>query len=185
MQALPASRGEFFSEMGDLVRQSQLGDVAAFEAIYRRHVGRVYGLCLRLARDPGRAEELVQEVFLRVWERGDPSRSEPEFGAWIRRVAINLSLSDARAKGRRARLETPVEDPDEWTPSSAGPEPGKGLDLERAIAQLPPSARRVLVLHDVEGYKHEEIGRMLGLSTGTSKSQLHRARRALREALRQ
>jgi RNA polymerase sigma-70 factor (ECF subfamily) len=184
MQAWPVSRGEFFSEMGDQVRQTQMGDVAAFEALYRRHVGRVYGLCLRLARDPGRAEELVQEVFLRVWERGDPSRSEPEFDAWIRRVAINLALSDVRAKGRRTRLETPVEDPDQWTPSSVGPEPGKRLDLERAIEQLPTSARRVLVLHDVEGYRHEEIGRMLGSSTGTSKSQLHRARRALREALK-
>ena len=170
--------------MEDLVRQAQRGDRVAFESLYRQHVGRVFAVCRRLAGDVGRAEEFTQEAFLRAWSRLDTFRPGTNFGAWLCKVAVNVVLSDRRAVGRRTRWERPVADPDHWDP----PAPPSGaigrLDLEKAIAGLPPGARAVFVLHDVEGLRHAEIARHLGVATGTSKAQLHRARRLLREALK-
>jgi RNA polymerase sigma-70 factor (ECF subfamily) len=183
MQAYPLDRGEFRADMEDLVRRAQEGDRAAFEALYRQQVGRVYALCRRMAGDPQRAEELTQEAFIRAWERLETYRPGTRFGAWLSKVAVNVVLSDRRSRGRRSRREYPVDDPDHWDPPSGRSSPNARMDLEQAIAGLPDGARNVFVLHDVEGYRHEEIGRALGLATGTSKSQLHRARRLLREAL--
>ncbi len=183
MQAYPASRREGWSRMDEASRAEERGEVAGFEDLYRRHVGRVYALCRRICGDPGRAEELVQEVFLRAWKHRESAHQGDGYAGWICRVAINVAISDNRSRGRRSRRELLVEDPDSWNRTPRRTTPGTGLDLEKAIAALPPGARKIFVLHDVEGYRHQEIGRILGLSSGTTKAQLHRARKLLREAL--
>ena len=183
MQAWPISQEGIGFEMGQRVRQAVLPGVEAFEALYRRHVGRVYAICRRLSGDSARAEELAQEVFIKAWTHLDSSRPAGAIAAWLGRCAINLALSDNRARRRRSRREEPVDDPERWDPPSRRPGPGAGLDLERAIDQLPPGARTVFVMHDVEGFRHGEIADMLGLSPGTTKAQLHRARRLLRGIL--
>jgi len=168
----------------ELVRRAAEGEVAAYESLYRAHVGRVHALCLRMCRDRSEAEELVQDVFVRVWERLGSFRGESAFATWLHRVAVNTVIEALRAKGRwRERLADavdPADIPDDAFQQLAGVD----LDLERAIATLPPRARLVFVLHDIEGYRHEEIAGLLDVATGTSKSQLHRARKLLREALR-
>jgi len=169
--------------MVDLLEAAQQGDVAAFEAIYRRHVGWVYSLCRRMAGDAGRAEELTQEAFLRAWRFLASCPAEEALPGWLCRVAIHVVLSDNRKLRRRFWREVPAGDgalPERGAPAGT---PGLALDLERAITRLPAGARQVFVLHDVEGFRHEEIGKLLGLSPGTSKAQLHRARRLLKEAL--
>lgn len=165
-----------------LVRRASAGDAEAFGALYRAHAGRVYALCLRLEGDAARATELTQDVFVRAWERLGGFRGESAFGTWLHRLAVNVVLQDRRAAWRRERRVQPVEAPErlEAAAPASGAEP---LDLERAIAALPPGARAVFVLHDVEGYGHAEIAAMTGIAEGTSKAQLFRARRLLREAL--
>lgn len=166
-----------------LVRRARQGDLVAYEALYRVHAGRVYAVCLRLAGDAARAEDLTQRAFVRAWQRLSSFREEAAFGTWLHRLAVNLALDELRAEQRRA--ERTAEAGEVYALSEArrtGPE--RGMDLERAIAQLPDRARAVLVLHDIEGWKHADIARHLGVTTGTTKSQLHRARRLLREALR-
>lgn len=168
-----------------LVRSAQGGDVGAFETLYRKFVPRVYGLCLRMVADPTTAEELTQEAFVRVWEKLDMFRGNRPFAPWLLTVATNVVLSDRRKYRRKDGREAGTE-PDvlarvpEVRPSHRG---GTGVDLERAIASLPEGARRVFVLHDIEGYRHDEIAGMMGIATGTTKAQLHRARRMLREVL--
>lgn len=153
------------------------GDRRAFERLYRRHGQRVFALCLRMTADRALAEELVQDVFVRVWHKLGTFRGDAAFGSWLHRVAVNVVL------GRPARpLETGNEALLHEAPARAVPV-GDRLDLEGAIAGLPEGARRVFVLHDVEGYTHEEIGMLLGITSGGSKAQLHRARLLLREAL--
>ncbi len=166
--------------VGDLaVARARSGDLAAFEELYRRHVGRVYGLCLRMTADPARAEDQTQETFVRAWNKIGSYRGESHFSAWLCRVAVNVVRSDRRAHGRREARELPFEEGAARPPMHAA-----ALDLERAIGSLPDGARRVFVMHDVEGYRHGEIADLLAVSVGTSKSQLHRARKLLREALR-
>lgn len=163
------------------VEQARSGSRDAFERLYRRHVGRVYALCLRMTADPARAEEGTQETFIRAWRKLESLRGANEFGAWLRRVAVNVVLGDDRMRRRRRGREEPFGERDR--PAMAAAPAAAGLDLERAIAGLPTGARRVFVLHDVEGYGHPEIAEMMGVAAGTSKAQLHRARRLLREAL--
>jgi RNA polymerase sigma-70 factor (ECF subfamily) len=166
----------------DLVRRAQSGDTDAFGLLYRRHAGRVYALCLRIEGDVTRAEELTQDVFVRAWERLPGFRGESAFGTWLHRLAVNVVLADRRAAWRRDRRVLAVESPGELeTPREA--DPALALDLEAAIASLPAGARTVLVLHDLEGYQHAEIAAMTGIAEGTSKAQLFRARRLLRERL--
>jgi RNA polymerase sigma-70 factor (ECF subfamily) len=161
------------------VRGARQGDRTSFERLYRRHVGRVHGLCLRLTRNAAEAEEMTQEVFVRAWSHMDRIRDAAHFAAWLRTVATNLAINERRSL---ARWGAPQELPDE-PPARDLPLPGASADLEDAIRELPPSARTIFVLHDVYGFKHREIARMTGLQTGTTKAQLHRARRRLREAL--
>ncbi len=168
--------------MSDPLRLAQQGDQDAFGQLYRLHAGRVYALCLRMAGDAAEARRLTQDVFVRVWERLRSFRGDSAFTSWLHRLAVNVVLADRRAAGRRQGREAPAGDatPDGaaregWTPEH--------LDLERAIAALPPGARAVFVLYDIEGYGHEEIASMTGIAVGTSKAQLHRARRLLRKAL--
>jgi RNA polymerase sigma-70 factor (ECF subfamily) len=184
MQALADRMGEMEPAMVELLDEAQRGDVAAFEALYRRHVGRVHALCWRLAGDAGRAEELTQEVFLRAWKHLGTCPNGDALAGWLCQLAIHVVLSDNRKLRRRFRRESPSVDGILQDRGSAPGTPGLALDLERAIARLPPGAKQVFVLHDVEGFRHEEIGKLLGLSAGTSKAQLHRARRLLKEALK-
>jgi len=171
------------AEMPDQVRRAQEGDVHAFEALYREHVGRIYGLCLRISGNPALAEDLTQEAFIRAWTRLETFQVGTRFAAWLSKVAVNVALGDRRARGRRSKREAPVDDPDQWDPPARQSTPSEGMDLERAIAALPDGARKIFVLYDIEGFQHQEIADMLGLSSGTSKAQLHRARRLLRKAL--
>ena len=168
-----------------LVSRARAGDVAAFEALYRQNIGRIYALCLRLAGDPGVAEECAQEAFVMAWQKLDGFRGESAFSSWLYRIAVNTVLGSFRRQGRRDRHVRAVDE-DEWEriPDGAA-DTGIGMDLEAAIATLPEGARTIFVLHDVEGHRHEEISQMTGLAVGTSKAQLHRARRLLRERLEQ
>jgi RNA polymerase sigma-70 factor (ECF subfamily) len=173
----------------DVISRAAAGDRQAFEGIYREHVGRVYALCVRMAGDRGAAEELTQDVFVRAWEKLSLFRGESAFSTWLHRLAVNVVLHHRKTDGVRRSRFSSEEDPDVAVAAdgsgirqrSVGP--GDRMDLEAAIAGLPPGARRVFVLHDVEGYKHEEIAGMLGITAGGSKAQLHRARLLLREAL--
>ena len=162
---------------------SESPDPQAFERIYRDNSGRVYALCLRMTGDASRAGELTQDVFVRAWKKLGSFRGDGEVAGWLRKIAVNLVLNAVRSdRRRRARVET-VESPELWERPGRPASPETRIALERAIAALPDGARTVFVLHDVEGYKHEEIARMTGTAVGTTKAQLHRARKLLGEAI--
>jgi len=170
----------------DDVALAARGDRRAFERVYRAHVDRVFTLCVRMTGERGRAEELTQDVFVRVWEKLDSFRGESAFSSWLHRMAVNVVLNDRQSeKRRREKHDDGIEDMDVLAYSDARPlpVPGLSLDLEAAIAALPPGAKKVFVLHDVEGYTHEEIAAQMGVTAGGCKAQLHRARMLLREAL--
>jgi RNA polymerase sigma-70 factor, ECF subfamily len=167
----------------DVVRRAQQGDQAAFQALYREHVGRVYALCLRLTADREEAEGLTQDAFARAWERLASFRGESAFSSWLYRLTVNVVFLSQRTERRRAARVVTVEDPASLERRGTGPPAGLAIDLERAMARLPPGAREVFVLHDVEGYRHEEIAELTGIAVGTSKAQLFRARRLLRDML--
>jgi RNA polymerase sigma-70 factor (ECF subfamily) len=168
---------------GDL-RDARLafeGDVRAFERLYRGHAARVHGLARRMVGHE-EADELTQDVFVRAWEKLGTFRGEAAFGTWIHRVAINVMLARQQARKRdRGRFEG--DDAGIEAASTAPRETEASIDLEAALASLPDGARRVFVLHDVEGYKHHEIAELLEITVGTSKSQLHRARMLMRDQL--
>lgn len=169
----------------DDVALAAQGDTGAFERVYRSHLGRVYNLARRMA-GPEAADELAQDIFVRVWQKLHTFRGESSFATWLHRLAVNVIVERFRALGAaRDRFLADSEGTLERLPGS-----GAGatrfdarLDLDAAVKRLPPGARAVFILHDVEGYRHEEIGEMLGVSIGTSKSQLHRARMTLRSHL--
>ena len=165
-----------------LVRRSAAGDTRAFEQLYRSHVGRVHGAILRLVgMDRARAEELTQEAFVRAWQKLSSFRHESAFSTWLYRLGVNTALMELRGRREAENVD------DAALEYAAGGEvpfcAGERGDLERAVSALPPRARAVLVLHDVEGWKHEEIGAELGMATGSSKAHLHLARGLLRRAL--
>lgn len=171
--------------VNETVRRAQQGDQLAFRTLYQEHVGRVYALCLRLSGNPAEAEEHAQDVFVRVWERLGSFRGESALSTWLHRLTVNVVLHARRSAGRRANRVRLAEDPLEL---DAVPAPGpagsaQADDLGQAIARLPAGARMVFVLHDVEGYQHDEIAGLLEIAEGTSKAQLFRARRLLREML--
>lgn len=160
------------------------GDRRAFERLYRSHVNRVFAVCARMVNDRSQAEELTQDVFVRAWDKLSLFRGDAAFGTWLHRLAVNVVLNARKSEGRqRSRFDGDGDVIDDLPQGSAVSLPGASIDLEVAIARLPPGARRVFVLHDVEGYKHEEIAEMLGITSGGSKAQLHRARHLLRETL--
>jgi RNA polymerase sigma-70 factor, ECF subfamily len=166
-----------------IVRDAQTRDMRAFERLYRTHVGRVHAICLRMTANATRAEELTQKTFLTVWQKLPLFRWESAFTSWLHRVAVNTVLADLRAEYRRTQRVFTTEDPGIFETPRNSPPAGIRLDLEQAIALLPAQARTVFVLHDVEGWQHNEIAGQLGIATGTSKAQLHRARKLLQEAL--
>jgi RNA polymerase sigma-70 factor (ECF subfamily) len=168
-----------------LVRAAGRGDAKAFETLYRRHSRRVYAVVWRLSGGQvARAEDLVQEAFIRAWQALPAFRFESAFSTWLHRLAVNTALMDIRSRSGGEDRETddsalatlPSHD-------TAGQRTRERIDLERAVATLPERARAVLVLHDVEGWKHEEIATELGMAVGSSKAQLHRARNLLRARL--
>lgn len=158
------------------------GDTRAYERLYRRHVGRVHGLARRMLGST-EADEATQDVFVRAWSKLGTFRGESSFGTWLYRLALNVMLN------RRGAIALDRSRHDDGDDDLAAVPAGGGatdlaLDFETAIRLLPRGARQVFVLHDVEGYRHDEIGTMLGIATGTSKARLHRARMLLREHLR-
>jgi len=184
MHAVPGDTATLTDPMdGSLVALARAGDAGAFERLYRENVSRVYALCLRLSGDVAHAEELTQDVFVRAWEKLSTFRGESAFSTWLHRLAVNLVLGDRRAEGRRRNhlSAQPVDEMELATPRTAAP--GMAMDLEDAIQGLPPAARTVFVMHEIEGYAHEEIARLTGRAEGTSKALLHRARKQLREVL--
>ena len=159
------------------------GDAAAFERVYHAHVPRVHGLARRMAGSDA-ADELTQDVFVRAWQKLGTFRGESSFGTWLHRLAVNVIVERFRSLGvARDRFLSDSESALEVAAAPPRSRPDLGMDLQAAIERLPPGARTVFVLHDVEGYRHEEIAGMLGVSAGTSKSQLHRARQTLKAAL--
>jgi RNA polymerase sigma-70 factor (ECF subfamily) len=156
----------------------------AFEQLYRASVGRVHGLCLRMCGSACLAEELTQETFIRAWTKLDTFGGRSAFSTWLHRLAVNVVLGHSRVRSRREERERPLESTAGAEPAPSQRRPEEAVDLERAIAALPDGARKVFVLHDIEGYRHREIARLAGIAVGTSKAQLHRARSLLRDALR-
>ena len=171
-----------------LARLASSGDESAFERLYRAHSPRVFALCLRLSGSRQRATDLTQDVFVQVWRRLSSWRGDSALSSWIYRLTVNLVLSNVRGEQRRQKHEMTEDDHEDsgqqqdvgiTRPASVA----EAIDLERAIALLPAGARTVFVLHDVEGYRHEEIAKMTGTAEGTCRAQLHRARKLLIEAL--
>lgn len=169
--------------MSDLVARAQAGDEDAFASLYRTHVGRVHALCLRMAGDAHAAGELTQDVFIRAWEALPGFRGDSALGSWLHRLAVNVFLGNTRTNSRREKRVMLAAEPGLLERPQESGSPGLGMDLEQAIAALPERARLIFVLHDVEGYQHEEIAQMAGIASGTSKAQLFRARRLLRKSL--
>lgn len=177
-----------------LARRVSSGDEPAFEELYRTYSPRVYALCLRMSDSRARAAELTQDVFVHLWQRIGTYRGDSALSSWIHRVTVNLVLSHVRGEQRRLNHEVPSEDEVGESQDHGSVQPRRqgsvrpasvleAVDLERAIAALPAGARTVFVLHDVEGYQHDEIARMTGTAEGTCRAQLHRARTLLMEAL--
>ena len=160
------------------VRRAARGDESAFARLYRRHVARVHTLVRRMA-GPDAADDITQDIFIRAWDKLPSFRAESAFGTWLHRLAVNVVLSRRRSE-QSERSWILDDDAPLGTAAGRNPYPGIALDLESAIARLPEGARQVFVLHDVEGWTHEEIALQFGLVPGTSKSQLSRARGRMR-----
>jgi len=170
------------SDEESLIARAQRGDTGAFETLYHANANRLFTLCLRMTGDRARATELLQDVFVRIWERLGTYRGDAAFSTWAHRLAVNTILESERKDARREARVTYDERPD-----IGGPSDGidTRIDLDTAMAKLTPALRRVFVLHDMEGYQHNEIARMTGTAEGTLRAQLHHARQRLIEVLRE
>ncbi len=162
-------------------RLAAAGDRVAFERLYRRHVGRIHSLARRMVGSE-EADDATQDAFIRAWEKLGTFRGDAAFGTWLHRLAVNVMLA-ARSAAARSERRLVADAAAAERPDRRREDPGTRVDFEAAIATLPPGAREVFVLHDVEGFKHREIAALLGVTAGTSKAQLHRARMALRAYL--
>jgi len=184
------SQGDKLSE-AEAIERAKQGDEEAFEALYRLHKRRVYSLCLRMTANTATAEDLTQEAFLQLFRKIGTFRGESAFSTWLHRMAVNVVLMQLRKKGLPLiSLEETMETEEESPKKEPGAEDVRlagsinRIQLEQAIGDLPPGYRMVFLLHDVEGYEHNEIAEMVGCSIGNSKSQLHKARMKLRELLK-
>ena len=164
-----------------MIERASSGELDAFEQLYRRYARQVYGTCRRLLDTDQDAEEMTQRVFLKAWERLSSFEARSRLATWLRRIAVNLVIDQKRSLWRE-QLQASADESAPLRATSTQQAP-LALDLERALRRLPDGARRVLVLHDVEGYTHAEVAGLLGVSVGTTKTQLFRARRAIREWL--
>lgn len=171
-------------EVEDLVIAAQQGDQRAFQRLYQCHHQRIYALCLRMVgRDADLAMTLVQDAFVRAWDKLSQFQGKAKFSTWLHRLTVNVILSDIRARKRRFEAEQKLGELDGDNSHPDSSQSAQLRDVERAIAQLPERARHILVLVDVEGYKHKEVAGMLDIAVGTSKAQLSRAREMLRDVL--
>jgi RNA polymerase sigma-70 factor (ECF subfamily) len=168
-----------------LVAAARKGDMKAFERLYRLHSGKVMGLCLRMTRRRDVAEDCVQQTFIRAWRSLAAFEGRSAFGTWLHRIAVNEVLTHQRNHGTRAESDDDAVADAQDTPveSHRDYDAGEVMDVERALATLPPGSRHVVVLQTVYGYSHEEVADMLGIAVGTCKAQLHRGRRLLRERM--
>jgi RNA polymerase sigma-70 factor, ECF subfamily len=178
----------------EAIRLAQAGDAAAFEFLYHLHSRRVYALCLRMVNNPSDAEDLMQEAFLQLFRKIGTFRGESAFSTWLHRMTVNVVLMRLRKKSLPVASLEETTDPDDET---GGPRKDIGapdlrlsgavdrVNLERSVEKLPPGYRTVFVLHDVQGYEHNEIADIMGCSVGNSKSQLHKARTRLRDLLQE
>jgi RNA polymerase sigma-70 factor, ECF subfamily len=179
-----STMGEDKAAALDSIQRAQSGDVDAFERLYREHSGRIFALCLRLeAGDSTMATELMQDVFIKAWRRLATFRGDCAFSSWLHRLAVNTMLENARGDRRRIARVLPMDDMSRLAGAAKSSGIELKMDMENAIASLPKGARLAFVLHDVEGFQHQEIAEQLSVSVGTVKAQLHRARRLLRERL--
>jgi RNA polymerase sigma-70 factor, ECF subfamily len=183
-------QGDGLSE-AEAIERAKQGNAEAFEVLYHLHKRRVYSLCLRMTANTAEAEDLTQEAFLQLFRKIGTFRGESAFSTWLHRMAVNVVLMHLRKKGLPV---VPLEETVETEEESPKKEPGAPdallagavdrLELQRAVDALPPGYRTIFVLHDVEGFEHNEIAEMVGCSIGNSKSQLHKARLKLRNSLR-
>jgi RNA polymerase sigma-70 factor (ECF subfamily) len=168
----------------ELVARCRAGDSDAFEALYREHSPRLYALARRMTGSPHEGEDLLQDIFLQVYRKLDSYRGDAALGTWLYRLAIRQCLDFLRSRqGRMRAASNPIEDEGAYLPSMRET-PGARIDIERALARLPDGCRIAFVLHDVEGLEHKQIAEVLGVSEGTSKSQVFKARMKLRAMLR-
>ena len=183
-------RDQAISE-AEAIERAKQGDAQAFEVLYSLHKRRVYSLCLRMTANTAAAEDLTQEAFLQLFRKIATFRGESAFSTWLHRMAVNVVLMQLRKKGlpvvpledtMETEEETPRKELGALDPALAGSV--DRLQLQRAVEALPPGYRMIFLLHDVEGYEHNEIAGMVGCSIGNSKSQLHKARMKLRDLLK-
>ena len=168
----------------ELVARARAGDLDAFEAIYRGYSGGVYALCLRLSAGvQSDATELLQDVFVRAWRGMGSFRGDSALKSWLHRLAVNAMLERARGNSRRLARVIPINEDESFDAPATIEDPDLRMDLESAIARLPEGARIAFVLHDIEGYQHQEIAAQLGVATGTIKAQVHRAHKLLMKTL--
>jgi len=157
------------------------GDQSAFERLYRTHVARIHSLTRRMLGSH-EADEVTQDIFVRTWQKLGQFRGDAAFTTWLHRLAVNVVIE--RRRSYAIQRERMSDDPDVLEALPVAPvRADQRVDFERAIEQLPPGAREIFVLHDIEGYKHREIASTLGIASGTSKRQLHRARMLMRQYL--
>lgn len=182
-QHMVAATQPSLGEETAFIRRAQQSDSRAFEELYRMHVDKVYGLCLRMTGNVSEAEDCVQEAFIQAWNKLSKFRGDSAFGTWLHRIAVNAVLGRMRkSKREQDRIQAAAE----ISPSPASFEDDGNLrDLSNAVDRLPEGARHVFVLSGIYGYSHEEASRMLGIAVGTSKAQLHRARRLLAQQLKE
>jgi RNA polymerase sigma-70 factor, ECF subfamily len=166
-----------------LVESAKRGSKAAFETLYRNHVGKVYGLCLRMTANRATAEDCTQEAFIQAWRSLPAFESRSAFGTWLHRIAVNAVLAQARRRRERLGADASAEDEAVALADPMAGDAGTVLDLEAGMRRLPAGARQALVLVGLYGYSHEEAAQMLGIAVGTCKSQVHRARQLLGERL--
>jgi RNA polymerase sigma-70 factor, ECF subfamily len=172
----------------DLTRMVADGNITAFEEIYKRHHRRTYNLCLRMTQNPSEAEDLTQEVYIQIYRKSGSFRGDSAFSTWLHRLTVNQVLMHFRR--RSFKNERTTEDGEMPEPVIAQSETGRKsplldrIDIDNAVEQLPAGYKIIFILHDIEGFDHEEISRKIGVSVGTSKSQLHKARLKMRKLLK-
>jgi RNA polymerase sigma-70 factor, ECF subfamily len=168
----------------ELVFQAKAGSHAAFEALYRMHLGHVYGICMRILSDRSRAEEVTQKIFIQTWMKLQSFRGESRFSSWLYRISVNMILDQLKLVGGKNDVDVRNKETILIDPPSFKPAHNLRLDLNNAIDSLPRQARIIFVMHDIAGYTHDEIAESMKLAPGTCKAQLSRARRILREVLK-
>jgi RNA polymerase sigma-70 factor (ECF subfamily) len=165
----------------ELLTRCRAGEVEAFEMLYRQHAGRIFALASRLAGSVDQGEDLLQEIFLQAYRKLDSFKGNAALGTWLYRLAMNHCLDFVRSRqARNSKVTDTLDDERSFEPTAVRETPIPRIDLERAIARLPEGCREAFVLHDVEGFDHKEVGRLLGIAEGTSKSQVFKARTKLR-----